>query len=49
MAWTDILAVPASQGTSGGFMTFTEDTAPTAPASNNVTIYAVDNGAGRLS
>ena len=42
-----VIAVRGSSGSVGGALSFLEQTAPAAPASNIVRIYAQDNGAGK--
>ncbi len=42
-----ILALTASSSNSGATLEFREQTAPSAPSTNNVRIYAEDNGSGK--
>jgi predicted ATPase len=42
-----IVGVRAGVISSGGALSFIEQTAPSAPAANGVYIYAEDNGAGK--
>lgn len=42
-----ILALTASGSTGGATLEFREQTAPSAPSTNNVRVYAEDNGSGK--
>jgi hypothetical protein len=42
-----VIGVRGASSTTGGALSFVEQTAPAAPAANGVRIYAVDNGSGK--
>lgn len=46
-AVSDVMSLGKSTGVLGGSLELTEDTAPAAPNTNSVRIYAEDNGAGK--
>jgi hypothetical protein len=46
-AVADVMSLGKAAGSLGGSLELTEDTAPAAPSTNSVRIYAEDNGAGK--
>jgi len=46
-AVSDVMSLGKSTGGLGGSLELTEDTAPAAPSTNSVRIYAEDNGSGK--